>query len=635
MNKSILQVPKGIRKLSEWTDFLNHIPSGRVIINKRLTGCGATTLFLKNQIPLILCAHRSELLSCKAESDLHKNEVHLFKDAGDMGKTALNENMSRLYNYVNQFNLCSFFNPIGQCPKILVTADSLHHVIDVLERMNVLQYFSAVSDEMQCIFTDAAFKGDVVLNYLQSLGKINNVILLSATPYLETYLDEIPEFNNLPYIELDWESLEPGRVVKPCIHTKKVKSLKSELDNIIEYYKRFGYFEEKIVCGEHHYAKQGVFYLNSVDLIVSAIKKHKLTPNECNVICSRTNAENSKKLAKVGFSVGSAQKLGEEHKPYTFITRCAFEGVDLYHPSGFSYVFADPNIDNLALDISIDIDQIMGRLRLDSNVFKYNAIVFFKTTNEENLESKEDFDSYIQSKVDLTKSEIQSYKNLQGRAKTNKIGQVNSAHKQSGFKYDYLTFCKNEFTNEWEPKENFLVKTSERRAWDIRNHSFADEILVLQEETNKRGEYSLSVLFDLFDSTGDFRERMMAYCGFLDVFPDAQDELEQKSVGVIDCEFHQFYRTLGPEIIKANLYQRSMLVSQMKCVMAVDKIESSIRASFHVGDVISCEEAKKKIQEIYDDLGLQMTAKATDLGDYFGLERTRPKGVNSFRLKLK
>lgn len=328
------------------------------------------------------------------------------------------------------------------------------------------------------------------------------------------------------------------------------------------------------MCGEHHYAKQGVFYLNSVDLIVSAIKKHKLTPNECNVICSRTNAENSKKLAKVGFSVGSAQKLGEEHKPYTFITRCAFEGVDLYHPSGFSYVFADPNIDNLALDISIDIDQIMGRLRLDSNVFKYNAIVFFKTTNEKDLESKEDFDSYIQSKVDLTKSEIQSYKNLQGRAKTNKIGQVNSAHKQSGFKYDYLTFCKNEFTNEWEPKENFLVKTSERRAWDIK-----------------------------------------------------------KSVGVIDCEFHKFYRTLGPERIKANLYQRSMLVSQMNCVMAVDKIESSIRASFHVGDVISCEEAKKKIQEIYDDLGLQMTAKATDLEDYFELERTRPKGVNSFRLK--
>lgn len=633
MNKKIIAVPAGIRKLSEWNDFLNFIPQGKVIVNKRLTGCGATTLFLKINRPLILCAHRSELLSCKAESDMHKNEVHLFKDADDMGKVALANNMARLHQYLNQFKQSNPFTPqLSFSPKILVTADSLHHVIDVLTERGELNEFSAVSDEMQCIFTDASFKGDVVLNYLNSLRLIDNVVLLSATPYLERYLDEIPEFQNLPYIELDWESEEPNRVMTPDIRKKKVVSLGKELDEIIARLKTTGYFETKTISGVPYKAEQGVFYLNSVDDIVSAIKRNGLSPNECNVICSRSNSKNLAKLKRVGFVIGSPQKEGEVHKPYTFVTRCAFEGVDMYHPSGYTYIFADPNLNNLALDISIDIEQIMGRQRLDSNVFKYNATMFFKTTNGDRLEDSRDFAQHIQSKIELTQLEMTSFSNLSGRARSYKIGQVNSAHQQSGFQFDYLSFCQNEITKEWEPKENFLVKMSEIRAWDIRNNNFADEIQVISGMNTICSKSPLSQLLDVFDSTKDFIVRLRAYCEFLDAYPDAQDEVEQKSVGVIDYEFHQFYRVLGHNRIKANLYQRSKLINLMDCEMAVDKIESMIKGVFKVGDVIPRDEAKKRLQEIYDNLGLKKTAKATDLDEYFDTRRALIKGINSIRL---
>lgn len=629
MNKSIIAVPLGIRKLSEWTDFLNNIPSGKVIVNKKLTGCGATTLFLKARIPLILCAHRSELLSCKANADLHKNEVHLFKDADDMGKDALSENMSKLHHYLN---LCdNQYKPM--CPKILVTADSLHHVIEVLETRNELEKYYAVSDEMQCIFTDAAFKGDTVLNYLQSLGRINNVVLLSATPYLESYLDQIPEFKDLPYIELDWETLEPGRVFKPDITTYRVASLDKEIDKIISRHKTLGYFETKTISGVPFRAEQGVFYMNSVDGIVNAIKRNGLSQSECNIMCSKTNRKNVRKLRDLGFTIGSAQKENEIHVPYTFVTKCSFEGVDLYHPSGYTYIFADPNVKNLALDISIDIEQIIGRMRLDSNVFKYNATMFFKTTKKANLENQSDFAQHIQSKEDYTNAQIKFISTLQGDMKLNSIGQVNSAHQQSGFEHDYLTFCQNDSTQEWEPKMNFLVKMSEIRAWDIRNNNYANAINVISRVGDICSKSPLPQLLNVFNSTKDFTTRMRAYCDFLVSFPESQDEVEQKSVGVIDYEFHQFYRTLGPERIKANLYQRSRLVSQMNCEMAVDKIESAIKSSFHVRDVIPRDEAKRRLQEIYDQLGLKKTAKATDLDDYFKTKRVRMKGVECLKLE--
>ncbi len=635
MKKTIVKVPSGIRKLSEWTDFLRMIPQDKVILNKRLTGCGATTLFLKNDRPIILCSHRSELLLCKAESDLHKNDVHLFKEADDMGIDALANNMSRLRCYLDHCNTPIASFGTSKSPKILVTVDSLHHVIDVLDSRHELERFSVVSDEMQCIFTDAAFKGDVVLNYLQSLRRIKNVIFLSATPYLENYLDEIPEFKDLPYIELDWESDEPGRVVKPDILKKKVKSLRNEIDGIIAKYKTLGYFETKTINGVPYKAEQAVFYLNSVDDIISAIKRNDLLQSECNVMCSKTNDKNVAKLKKVGFQIGSPQKEGEQHKTYTFVTRCAFEGVDLYHPSGYSYIFADPNLNNLALDISIDIEQIIGRQRLDSNVFKYNATMFFKTTKNKILEDIQDFYQHVQSKIELTQSEMASFSNLSGQARSYKIGQVKSAHQQSGFMYDYLSFCQNEVTKEWEPKKNFLVMMSEIRAWDIRNNNFADEIQVISAMDQVCSKSPLSELLEKFESTKDFTVRMKAYCDFLATFPYLQNAVEQKSVGVIDYEFHQFYRTLGPKRIKANLYQRSRLQNEMDCDFGLNKIEKQIRGSFHVGDVISYEDAKKRLQKIYDDLSLKKTAKATDLESYFHLERTRPGGVNSVRLEKK
>ena len=619
MNKKIIKVPKGIKMLSEWTDFLNNIPDGKVILNKKLTGCGATTLFLKVDKPLILCAHRTELLSCKANADLHKSEVCLFNS---VSKDLLS-NISNLNKYLDNYQTS---------PKILVTIDSLHYVIDILEKREELKNYCVVSDEMQCIFTDSVFKGDIVFKYLNDLGKIDNIIYLSATPYMETYLDQLDEFKNLPYIELDWESEEPGRVIKPNIKTFNVSSLVKELNKIIKKYKTLGYFESKSVNGIPYKAEQGIFYLNSVEDIIKAIKSNKLSPEECNIICSKTNKKNLDKLKRLGFSIGSVQKKGELHKTFTFVTKCAFEGVDMYHPSGITYIFADPNLENLSLDISIDIEQIMGRQRLESNVFRYDAMMFFKTTKGSNIINQKDFDKNIKGKIDYTKEKINYYNSLDDELKIREFESIDIIHNSVGFKKDYISFYPNPVTNELEARENILVKISEYRAWDIRCNNYFNQLRVISGINKICGDYQYPVdeLFGIFYITNDFQTRMKAYCDFLESHPEAQDEVEQKSVGIIDAEYHTYYRKLGPEVIKTHRFRKDELKNLLE--FSNSNIKDKILEVFKPGTTLPKKEIKESLQDIYNNLGIKKTAKATDLEGYFELSRTIVKNKECFKI---
>ena len=67
MNKLILEVPTGIRYISEWEDFdFENFPD-KCIINKQLPGCGFTEWCIRNHHPLVLCSPRKMLLQNKSD----------------------------------------------------------------------------------------------------------------------------------------------------------------------------------------------------------------------------------------------------------------------------------------------------------------------------------------------------------------------------------------------------------------------------------------------------------------------------------------------------------------------------------------------------------------------------------------
>jgi hypothetical protein len=63
LNRIYLNVPIGIKYISDWKDF--YLPQGHIIVNKIVTGCGFTEHYLRNDIPVILCSPRKALLENK------------------------------------------------------------------------------------------------------------------------------------------------------------------------------------------------------------------------------------------------------------------------------------------------------------------------------------------------------------------------------------------------------------------------------------------------------------------------------------------------------------------------------------------------------------------------------------------
>ena len=188
MKEIIVNVPETIRFISDWEDIFNQINfNGHIIINKSVTGCGFTEFFLNNNIPTILCSPRKVLLSNKHEQHLDSTylvintlEKVINADDAESNKDADQKkedityicNMKQgIINYINQC-ICNFSNP----PKILVTYDSLKHVLEAINGSSLpINQFQVVVDEFQSIFIDASFKASTELNFVNHLQGVPNV----------------------------------------------------------------------------------------------------------------------------------------------------------------------------------------------------------------------------------------------------------------------------------------------------------------------------------------------------------------------------------------------------------------------------------------------------------------------------
>ena len=171
--KKTIDIPKGTRYLSELEGF--ELPSG--IVDKELTGCGATTLALTDSHPTILASPRVALVKNKARQfpPLQSFVVQAGVYKEDVRK------------YINE---CA---RKGVVPKVITTYDSLGKISSCLtdeERMT----FRLVVDEFHNILNDSTFKALVEMAVLEECQKYSHVTYLSATPMLEKYIESIGQF---------------------------------------------------------------------------------------------------------------------------------------------------------------------------------------------------------------------------------------------------------------------------------------------------------------------------------------------------------------------------------------------------------------------------------------------------------
>lgn len=286
--------------------------------------------------------------------------------------TVYNRLMNEIKDYLGERKY------LGKPAKILVTYDSYRIVKDILTSLGVFEGFYTVIDEFQTILHDSKFKSSTELEFLYHLHQSHNALFVSATPMLEEYLNMLDEFDGLPYINMNWGKEDSTRIIKPNLKVLSMKSTGSKAEEIIRTYKE-GDFERciRIINGypKEIISDEAVLYVNSVNHIISIIKKCDLKPEEVNILCSDT-PDNLKRIQrKLGkkFTIGEVPLRGVKPKMFTFCTRTVYLGADFYSLCARSFIFSDSNIDSLAVDISEDLPQILGRQRLFDNPWKNNA----------------------------------------------------------------------------------------------------------------------------------------------------------------------------------------------------------------------------------------------------------------------
>ena len=636
MKKTLIKVPSGrnIKYISEWQDY--DLPRGHVIVDKGVTGCGYTEYCLTNNFPVVLCSPRKLLLENKSEQ--HQNDLNILYLKNEITNIkSIHELKNKIRNHIF---LCDEENlPI----KFLVTYDSSHYIIDILKELNLLSSFYFIIDEFQSIFLDAYFKSSIEFDFVEYLQDCPNVLYLSATPMLDKYLEKVDTFRNLPFFQIDWS--ETGVVENIIIQRKFSSSLGSDCIKIINKYLS-GKFpstftsDNKIV-----FSTEAVFYFNSISDIIRVINKTKLTKDQVNVICA-DDKENQDKLHRIGHSIGKIPLKNEKNKMFTFCTKTAYIGSDFYSDNASSYVFADPNIKSLALDISLDLPQIVGRQRNRENPFKNNIVIFYKTKRKDDKDlTEEEFKKTQEERKNATIDLLDFYKKGTPNQQKEYVKKLRADIEVSNYSDDFVSISK----KTGEPVYNSFIEIANERSWEVSQKDYQDKISVtksLESLTSNVSKYQSDLekevqdfLDNKFYKTGLFHEKMKMYCEFMDKYFGNKEVSDMIYFKIKDPKYRKYYNFYGTKGCSSKKYQEKNLKLGMIDISKESELSLVIYKKFKAGDRFTKKDIKQILQDIYRDLGITSKAKATDLEKYFKLIKTKitlpdKKLENGFKLEI-
>ena len=620
MKKTTIKVPLGIKYLSGFKDLYNNIPTnGHYILNKKVCGCGATELYLSCDKKCILASPRKNLLYNKYSQHLSDN-FHLFRYNGDKDKYFSNGSISSSETVTYKENLRDYIKNGGT--KILTTYDSIKHSHEILiELGNNLEEWEVIVDEFQVMFYDCNFKANTEYEFYKHLQSFPNVVFLSATPFLEEYLDQLDFFKNMTMYELEWPRT---MVEKPKVNmTKTSKNITKLCEGIIDKY-RNGKGETTLVDGKEYRSKEAILYINSVKDIVKVIKTLNIKPEEVNIICSST-PENISKLKELSKAMGMEYKIGDipgkgdTHKMFTFCTSTVYVGADFYSDNAYTYIFANPKIESLTIDVSVDIQQIIGRQRLDSNPFKNMATLYFNTKKSDMTE--EAFNESIRLKNEKTNRQIENFNSAPHKEEF-----IEGLNKKPNHKENYCCISKDENGNQVIEK-NILIELADRRAWEISNKIFNNDFSMftalsvnmnVTKDTDS-DDSEVKAIFREWNEMKSFKDRVFFYCEACKDIPEVLDKCS-----FIPTKYKEYHEALGEEGMKELGWREDYIKNAIAPIpfeqRPNNKIMEKLRANLEVGKFYTKTYIKELLCNIFKELELKGKPSASDISFYIDCE---------------
>lgn len=579
-------------------------------VNKQITGCGGTTLVLRNAVNYVVLVPYINLLKSKVADN---------QDIVDL---------IGVYGETDSEEITAYLESGAEPKKIVCTYDSLPKLLRT-KGFNP-KAFKLLVDEAHTLVNLGSFKAATCEFVLQNYTKFASYVFLTATPTKREYFPEA--LINVPLCTIQWDD---------------VRNVKFNLQNIEQgiglnnalFGLCYDYLMGKIEGNAH------IFY-NSVSEIASVLNKLKevvdketgknlFDPNDIRVVCSKSGTNQKTFNSRLGTKWASIADITDPVRKINLYTSTAFEGADVLDEEGQTYIIINGVRDATKVDFHVLVPQIVGRIRNT----KYNEHINLLVANLPEAASctKDEWMSTVTKR-------IQNSRDVLHDIRESKMSEASKAQLIKAAEEDKYTF-KNE---QGELYVSDVALKAELQAYEALEATYVVRV-VEGAEISDEG-YSASFRSLLTDEskhvpfahkpkgiskflTGHsqcFYETMKEYC-------EARDEQNEKLYKLVDAKddyFKTAYDTLKHETIRKLEYRKPAIERAMKIHDTKNENATEIPTLLNLkkDQVYLRSDIKAKIQDIYDKLAIPDKAKATDITKWYEVKDTRQNSKPAFKV---
>ena len=566
------------------------------IFNKVITGCGGTTVALSNNECYIIAVPTQELIKNKIKRD----------DAGVGTYTLQNGETREIFglfgysSYMMKKELRDYIES-HEIKKIMCTYDKMEMLLHFINPKD----YRLLVDEYHTLLKAYSFREKAINRVFSTYRMYKSFCFMSATPIMPGFkpslLDDVEE------VMAEWDNVE-----KITVNLQYSNKPFLTAANIINRYKADGFIE---VNGNKSY--EAFFFINSVNEICKILKHCNLTNDNARIICADTE-DNRKKLGDFNISTSNSA-----NKQFTFITCKSFEGVDYFSDSAISFVVSSASAEHTKLAIDTDIPQIVGRIRSKNNPFRNKIVHIYNRTNKDIdlITTFEEMTDITNRTEEGVKQQIEKYNKATTRAEKIAIKRlINNDliletedgiyYNDAILKLDLYNFKVNQIMY----KSGISVRT------EYQEHGIqATAITYNKEEGEIRTENETKAI--------TFKE---AYLKAL----SCQDLVQRDQYLKVDM-VKEAIEKLTPEEVRAARYTKKavkeLLISKNEKLNQFTKAIKMIKKEMPYNEFVPVAKVKAMLTNVYEILGIEKKAKATDITAFFYAKRAtrRINGANT------
>ena len=106
------------------------------------------------------------------------------------------------------------------------------------------------------------------------------------------------------------------------------------------------------------------------------------------------------------------------------------------------------------------------------------------------------------------------------------------------------------------------------------------------------------------------------------------------SQNIIDNKYITLWEKLGTEVCKANLFREDYLTDKLKEFNLQDEIKIRLKERINIGERNTLKYYKELVKEIFEELGIKTTAKASIIKKYFSVKNIFNRQTNENELLI-